>query len=86
MSNETQFLIDSLVEHLTLRVMEEYGLSITEALSLVYNSQLYEKIVDVETGLYYQSASYNYNLLRREIVLGKIKGGKTKCDKLSYST
>ena len=55
MSNETQFLIDSLVEHLTLRVMEEYGLSITEALSLVYNSQLYEKIVDVETGLYYQS-------------------------------
>ena len=72
MSNETQFLIDSLVEHLTLRVMEEYGLSITEALSLVYNSQLYEKIVDVETGLDYQSASYNYNLLRREIVLGKI--------------
>ena len=72
MSNETLFLIDSLVEHLTLRVMEEYGLSITEALSLVYNSQLYEKIVDVETGLYYQSASYNYNLLRREIVLGKI--------------
>ena len=72
MSNETQFLIDSLVEHLTLRVMEEYGLSITEALSLVYNSQLYEKIVDVETGLYYQSASYNYNLFRREIVLGKI--------------
>ena len=72
MSNETQFLIDSLVEHLTLRVMEEYGLSITEGLSLVYNSQLYEKIVDVETGLYYQSASYNYNLLRREIVLGKI--------------
>lgn len=52
--------------------MEEYGLSITEALSLVYNSQLYEKIVDVETGLYYQSASYNYNLLRREIMLGKI--------------
>ena len=72
MSNETQFLIDSLVEHLTVRVMEEYGLSITEALSLVYNSQLYEKIVDVETGLYYQSASYNYNLLRREIMLGKI--------------
>ena len=72
MSNETQFLIDSLVERLTLRVMEEYGLSITEALSLVYNSQLYEKIVDVETGLFYQSSSYNYNLLRREIMLGKI--------------
>lgn len=72
MSDETRFLIDALVERLTLLVMEEYKLSVTEALSLVYNSQLYEKIVDVETGLYYQSALYNYNLLRREITLGKI--------------
>ncbi len=31
-----------------------------------------KKIIDIETGLYYQSASYNYNLLRREIMLGKI--------------
>lgn len=72
MSDETRFLIDALVERLILLVMEEYELSVTEALSLVYNSQLYEKIVDVETGLYYQSALYNYNLLRREITLGKI--------------
>ena len=72
MSDETRFLIDALVERLTLLVMEEYKLSVTEALNLVYNSQLYEKVVDVETGLYYQSALYNYNLLRREITLGKI--------------
>lgn len=31
-----------------------------------------EKIMDLETGLYYQSALYNYNLLRRELTLGKI--------------
>lgn len=72
MNNETQFLIDSLVERLVMFVMEDFKLSLPEALNLVYNSQLYEKLVDTETGLYYQSARYNYHLLRREILLGKI--------------
>lgn len=72
MKNETQFLIDALIERLALLVMEEYKLSLIDALSLVYHSQLYEKIMDLETGLYYQSALYNYNLLRRELTLGKI--------------
>lgn len=72
MTNETQFLIDSLIERLTLLVMEEYKLSLVDALNQVYNSQLYEKIMDLETGLYYQSAPYNYQLLRRELTQGKI--------------
>lgn len=72
MKNETQFLIDALIERLALLIMEEYKLSLIDALSLIYHSQLYEKIMDLETGLYYQSALYNYNLLRRELTLGKI--------------
>lgn len=72
MSNETEFLIDSLVERLVIWVVEDYKLSLQEALNLVYHSQLYEKIMDLETGLYYQSAGYNYELLCREITLGKI--------------
>lgn len=72
MKNETQFLIDILIERLTLLVMEEYKLSLIDSLNLIYNSQLYEKIIDLETGLYYQSALYNYNLLRRELTFGKI--------------
>lgn len=72
MKNETQFLIDALIERLALLVMEEYKLSLINALSLIYHSQLYEKIMDLETGLYYQSALYNFNLLHRELTLGKI--------------
>lgn len=72
MTDETRFLIDSLVEQLTLMVIEEYKLSIPEALQWVYNSQLYEKITDLETGLYYQSAKYNYELLHHEMKYGKI--------------
>ena len=72
MNNEARFLIDALIERLVLLVMDEFKLSLLDALSLVYNSQLYEKITDLETGLYYQSALYNYELLRKEITLGKI--------------
>lgn len=72
MSEQTKFLIDSLVEQLALWAMRDYRLSMTGALQLVFNSQLYEKVVDLETGLYYQSAAYNYGLLKHEIVCGKI--------------
>ena len=72
MSEQAKFLIDSLVEQLALWAMTDYSLSMTEALQLVFNSQLYDKVVDLETGLYYQSAAYNYGLLKHELVYGKI--------------
>ena len=72
MNEQTKFLIDSLVEQLALWAMRDYHLSMVEALQLVFNSQLYEKVIDLETGLYYQSAAYNYGLLKHEIDYGKI--------------
>ena len=72
MSNETKFLLDTLTKNLVLKVIEEFGYNIQEAMSVVYNSQLYEKVLDLETGLYYQSAEYNYELLRHELLNGKI--------------
>ena len=72
MSKENKFLIDSLTKNLVLKVMNDFGYSITVAMDVVYNSQLYDKILDLETGLYYQSAGYNYELLRHELVTGKI--------------
>lgn len=72
MNKETKFLLDTLTKKLVLKVMEEFGYSITEAMDVVYNSQLYEKVLDLETGLYYQSACYNYELLRNELLTGKV--------------
>ena len=71
MTNEVRFLIDSLVEQLVVMVVEEYKVSVPQALELLYNSQLYEKITDLDTGLY-QSAGYNYKMLRHEMKYGKI--------------
>ena len=72
MSEQAKFLIDSLVEQLALWAMKDYSLSMTEALQLVFNPQLYDKGVDLDTGLYYQSAAYNYGLLKHELVYGKL--------------
>ena len=72
MTKETKFLLDTLTKNLVLKVMEEFGYSITDAMDVVYNSQLYEKVLDLETGLYYQSAGYNYDLLHNELLTGKV--------------
>ena len=72
MSEETKFLLMSLVDKMVYLVMNEYKLSMSRALDLVYTSETYSKIEDLETGLYYQSAAYNFNLLKHEIAYGKI--------------
>ena len=72
MNNEIKFLIDTLTKNLVIRVMKDFGLSVKEGLDAVYNSQLYDKILDLDTGLYYQSAGYNYQLLHKELVEGKL--------------
>ena len=72
MNKETKYLIDNLTAKLVLLVMEDFDYSITEAMDVVYNSQVYEKILDLETGLYYQSAGYNYELLSNELRTGKV--------------
>ena len=71
MNNEVKFLIDTLTKNLVMRVIADFGLSVRDSLDAVYNSQIYEKILDLDTGLYYQSAGYNYQLLHRELVEGK---------------
>ena len=72
MSSENRFLTDLLTQKLILKVMEDWGMSTIEAMSAVYNSQTYEKILDLSTGLYYQSAAYNYELLKHELQTGRL--------------
>lgn len=72
MSEQELFLRNSLVSSLIAMLMDGYEMKVSEAMDTFYNSQLYEKILDKETGLYIQSAPYNYELLKHEIEFGKI--------------
>jgi len=71
MSKET-FMIEELVKELSLRLMEERGLSMKEALDTVYNSETYGKVLDLRTGLFAQSTSYVYSILETEILTGRM--------------
>lgn len=72
--NEGQvtFMIEELVKEIALRLMDERGLTMKQALDTVYNSETYSKLLDVRTGLFSQSTAYVYSILETEILTGKI--------------
>lgn len=63
MTKEQTFIVDTLLAELTLLIMEYQKVGLLTALEILYGSSLYEKIMDIETGLYLQSADYNYELI-----------------------
>ncbi len=71
MSKEQQmmeYMVQDLVEMLT----EEAGIEYDQAMCVIYDSKIYEKLVDAETGLYRESPSYVYGLLQDELNFGHI--------------
>ena len=69
---QTTFMIEELVKELALRLMEERGLSMKQALDTIYNSDTYTKILDLRTSLFSQSTAYVYSILETEILTGKL--------------
>ena len=41
-------------------------------MNLLYNSEIYNKLLDIETGLYRESPAYVYGLLQDEFNFGHI--------------
>ena len=72
MSKEVEFVIEELVKEMALRLMDERGLTMKQALDTIYNSETYTKILDLRTGLYSQSTTYVYSFLENEILTGKL--------------
>lgn len=72
MSKEERFLIQSRVQKLVLFLVRDFGLTLLDAFATVYNSELYERLADTDTGLYYESPVHVYGYLKNEIKKGKI--------------
>lgn len=67
-------MINARIKDMAMWLMEDFKYSLEEALDCVYNSELFERLQDLETGLYYESSGYNYELLKDELKYGKIVG------------
>ena len=72
MNREVEFVIEELVKELALRLMDERGLTMKQALDSIYNSETYTKVLDLRTGLYSQSTAYVYSFLENELLTGRL--------------
>ena len=52
--------------------MKEHGMSMQEAIHALYTSDTYDRLSNLHTGLYTQSAAYVYEYLEKELATGKM--------------
>lgn len=67
MNGKETFMVETLTRELIARLMEERSLSMREAMDIVYNSKTYSALNNLNTGLYFQSPAYVYDVLAEEI-------------------
>lgn len=60
-------VVELITNRLVSFLMEDYKLSLLDAMDKVYKSQTLEKLQDKDTGLYLRSAAYTYEYLKKEL-------------------
>jgi len=58
---------EEIVKDLISIRMEKAGRSMQQAFEEVYNSNVFEKLCNPKTGLYFQSSGYVYSFLEEEL-------------------
>ena len=66
MTNQQQEMIEYTTQEVIGYLIEDNGVSIEQAMGQFYLSDTFEKLSDVETGLYLDGSAYVYELLKRE--------------------
>ena len=72
MMDNKQQMIEYMVQDLVEMISEAQGIEYDLAMRSLYDSAVYEKLLDVETGLYRESPAYVYGLLQDELNFGHI--------------
>ena len=62
-----QFLIECLTNELIILLMDDYGMTMEQAMDAVYNSNTFKKIERTNTGLYFKGAVYAMDMLKEEL-------------------
>ena len=67
MNSDFNYLKEALSADLAELLANDFGMTITEALDTLYESETYVKLNNPDTGLYFQSAQYVYSYLKEEL-------------------
>lgn len=74
---EFEFMVQTLTTDIITILVEEKHLPINTAFDILYQSNIYSKLLDSNTGLYYQSPRYVYSYLEeekhQEIINGEVR-------------
>ena len=68
-----RYLTEGITKDIVFYLMEDEGLSMTEAIALFSNSETFIKLSDSATGLYVESSAYVYEMLKMELKMGRIQ-------------
>lgn len=71
MSKQDQ-LIEYIVQDVVDMLTTDQNIEYDEAMNKFYNSEVFEKLQDKETGLYLESSEYVYDLFKDEMNFGYI--------------
>ena len=63
---QRQFLVNYAVDQMTAFLIEDRHISLGQALDIIYNSRVYDLLLDESTDLTSDSPSYIYELLKQE--------------------
>ena len=71
--NEVMEMKAYMVNRLAVMLMQQHeGMSMQEALGMVFQSDTYQKMLDDKTRLYYQSPMYVFSFLEQELKSGRM--------------
>ena len=71
-NTQIECMIEDLSSEIIRILMEEWQYNMTQAMEVYYNSDTLERLTDPTTGLYYQSAGYVYDFLKKELTTGQV--------------
>ena len=71
-NTQIECMIEDLSSEIIRILMEEWQYNMTQAMEIYYNFDTFERLSDPTTGLYYQSAGYVYDFLKKELTTGQV--------------
>ena len=67
-----RFMMNFVTTDVILSIVEDTGLSVQDAMKSFYNSEVFDRLSDTETGLYRESGGYVYELYKTEKEHGRL--------------
>ncbi len=70
--SDIDYMNECMARDLAVMLMEDKHVSMSEALDAIFLSETYAKLQNPDTGLYFQSPVYVYDVLQQEMKRGKL--------------